>query len=215
MLDIDVGDGTTKLWIQYMDMFEIMLNFIRSDRIGSFSDQLHFLQLMLPYFASTGHKLYLKTGWLYLQMMQKLKHNDPELYKDFEDGKYTARISDRFWGGIPSDQIIEQVLMRSLKTRGGLTEKGDFTEAQRNVWLHSRNTCSKVNDAMQRFVDYTSYTSEQHRDITEARLPRNEDDFKSVLSFLDSRNPLTASCGSIMNIVSGVVGSEDVNTEHS
>lgn len=27
---------TTKLWLQYMTMFEIMLNFIRSDRIGSF-----------------------------------------------------------------------------------------------------------------------------------------------------------------------------------
>ena len=95
--------------------------------------------------------------------------------------------------------------------RGGLTEKVDFTEAQRNVWLHSRNTCAKVNYAMQRFVYYTPYTSEQHRDITEARLPKNDSDFKSVFAFLETRNPFTASCGGIMNIVSGVVGSEDVN----
>lgn len=166
---------------------------------------------MVPYYAATGHNLYLKTGWLYLQSMQKLKQEDPTLYKDFEDGKYTARRSDRFWGGIPTDQIIEQVLMRALKTRGGLTEKGDFTEAQRNVWLHSRNACAKINDAMQEFVDYKPYTSEQHRDVSDARLPKNKEDLTTVYNFLSVRNPFSTSTPGIMNIVSGVVGNEHVN----
>ena len=29
--------------------------------------------------------------------------------------------SDRYWAGISSDMLIEQTLMRSLKTSGGLT----------------------------------------------------------------------------------------------
>ena len=44
--------------------------------------------------------------------------------------------------------------MRPLKTRRGLAEKGDFKEAQRNLWLCSRNICARVSDSMKKFVDY-------------------------------------------------------------
>ena len=37
------------------------------------------------------------------------------------EGYFTIRRSDRFWSGIWSDLTIEQVLMRSMKTSGGLT----------------------------------------------------------------------------------------------
>ena len=33
----------------------------------------------------------------------------------------TVRHIDRYWAGLWSDLIAEQVLMRSLKSRGGLT----------------------------------------------------------------------------------------------
>ena len=37
---INIDNGTSKLWLQYMTMFEIMLNFIRSDRTGSFTGNM-------------------------------------------------------------------------------------------------------------------------------------------------------------------------------
>ena len=128
--------GLTKLWLQYMTMLEILLNIIRYARLGSFTGNLAYLQKMLPYWAATGHNLYLKTGWLYLQSMQQLESDEPALYKDFSDRRYTARKSARALSEIPSDQL------RPLKSRGGLAEKGDFTEAPRSVWLYSRNTCA-------------------------------------------------------------------------
>ena len=46
----------------------------------------------------------------------------PWVYKCFTDhGLHTIRRSDRFWAGLLKDLIIEQVMMRSLKSRGGLT----------------------------------------------------------------------------------------------
>ena len=41
--------------------------------------------------------------------------------------------------------LIEQVLMRSLKTTGGLTRGRGMTETQRLVWLLSSKACSEVN----------------------------------------------------------------------
>ena len=55
-----------------MTMVEILLNFIRYDRLRSFKGNLAYLQKMLPYWAATWHNLYLNTGWLYLQSMQQL-----------------------------------------------------------------------------------------------------------------------------------------------
>ena len=212
---VESRNETMKLWLQFMDMFQIMLNYVRSDRLGSFLGQLYYQEKMLSYFAATGHNLYFTTGWLFRQTMDTLREEDPDLWKDLCADKYTCRRSNREWAGIPADQTIEQMLMRALKSRGGLAEKGDFTEAQRNVWLYSRNTCALVNDCMQSFVDYKSYTSEQHKDVTESRLPKNEADLEAVYSFLKTRNPTQITTDGLMNIVSGVVGNSKVNIQHA
>ncbi len=44
----------------------------------------------------------------------------------------------RSWSGLFNDLIIEQVLMRSVKTIGGLTRGRGMTDAQRSIWLMSK-----------------------------------------------------------------------------
>ena len=39
--------------------------------------------------------------------------------------------ADRFWAGLSSDMVIEQVLMRSVKSPGGLTHGRGMAESQR------------------------------------------------------------------------------------
>jgi hypothetical protein len=61
-----------------------------------------------------------------------------------------VRRLDRHWAGPSSpDLVIEQVLMRSIKTSGALTRGRDITEIQRLVWLISHPLCSEVNNPMQ------------------------------------------------------------------
>ena len=77
---------------------------------------------MLNLFAATGHSNYSESGRLYLQMMKELPKTFPDLYEQFtHNGHHTVRWSNRFWSGIWTDLSIEQALMHSLKTRGGLT----------------------------------------------------------------------------------------------
>ena len=42
------------------------------------------------------------------------------LYQKLIDGFHVVRRSDRKWAGLSTDLVIEQVLMRSMKTSGGL-----------------------------------------------------------------------------------------------
>ncbi len=124
---------TSALWVQYMNMIDILRKFIIAERTGNWELHLQAIQDMLPYMAASGHNLYTKSAMLYLQQMSNLKtqHQHPDVQQHFDEGLHVIRRSNRLWAGLSSDLIIEQVLMRSLKTSGGLTRGRGMTEHQR------------------------------------------------------------------------------------
>ena len=71
----------------------------------------------------------------------------PDVHKQFTQGMQVIRRSDHVWAGLSNDLVIEQVLMRSLKTTGGLTRGRGMTETQRLVWCLARHACAEVNSA--------------------------------------------------------------------
>ena len=105
---------TAVLRLQYMKMIDILQKFIKAEGTGQWELNLQAVYEMLPYFAASGHNLYAKSAYLYLQMMQGLKKHNPDVWKKFEDGFHVVRRSDRYWAGLSSDLVIEQVLMRSV-----------------------------------------------------------------------------------------------------
>jgi len=76
---------------------------------------------MLLFYAAARHNLYAKSVDLHLQQMHKLNKDHPELEQLFKKGFHVVRRSEKYWAGLSSDLVIEQALMRSLKTTGGLT----------------------------------------------------------------------------------------------
>ena len=76
-----------------------------------------------------------KSAYIYCQQMQDLPNTHPQVNRSFLNGLHVVRCSDRFWAGSSTDLIIEQVLMRSVKTTGGLTRGRGMSETQRLVWL--------------------------------------------------------------------------------
>ena len=62
-----------------------------------------------------------------------------------------------FW----SDLIIEQVMMRSIKSRGGLTRGRGFTESTRHQWVHT----AVIHEAMTSTTKSTLGNSEQHVEL--------------------------------------------------
>ena len=71
--------------------------------------------------------------------------------------------------GLSSDLIIEQVLMRSMKTSGGLTRGQDMTEQQQLIRLLSMPACVEVNRFMLELTGVSSSTGKQNKDMTKAR----------------------------------------------
>ena len=203
---------TGALWTQYLDMIEILKHFIAAERTGNWREHLSTLESMLPYFAAAGHNLYLKSSYVYLQQMSSLQQTHPEVYNAFLEGNHVVRRSERFWGGLSTDLTIEQTLMRSLKSVGGMTRGRGMTEAQRAQWILSMPACADMNSAMQELTTKKYQTSEQHKDSTKARIERDIKDRCTFFEFLTERNPFEAVEG-LVNIDSGVFAEKNVNAD--
>ncbi len=120
---------TAKLWLEYIDYVDIVKLFIRAERMGNWNLHLVAIEKMFNLFTATGHSNYAKSSRLYLQLMRELPTDYPWLYHCFaEQGFHTVRRSSRLWAGLWTDLTIEQVMMRSLKSRGGLTRERGVTE---------------------------------------------------------------------------------------
>ena len=133
---------TAKLWLQYMDMVDILRKSIKAERTGHWAQHLESLSEMFPYMATSGHILYTKSAQLYLQSMVRLESEHPVVYQKLIGRFYVVRRSDPKWAGLSTDFVIEQVLMRSMKTSGGLTRGRGMTEQQRLIWLLSMPVCT-------------------------------------------------------------------------
>lgn len=101
----------------YMDMVSILCEFIKAECTGNWELHIEAISDMLPYLAASGHNLYTRSARKYLQMMSTLKDEHPRIYEQFIDG---FACGEKKWAGLSTDLVIEQVLMRIIKTSGSL-----------------------------------------------------------------------------------------------
>lgn len=93
--------------------------------------QLQCVERMIPYFHASGHFAYAKSSHLYLQQMRKLQScmSEYEFDRITEQSFFTVRRTEKFWSGVWTDMLIEQSLMRLIKSRCGLTQGRGLSDA--------------------------------------------------------------------------------------
>lgn len=205
---------TAKLWLQYMDMVSILRKFIVAERTGDWAMHLNSIREMMPYLAAAGHNHYTKSTYIYLQQMTDLGIEHPDIQHEFQEGKFVVRRSDRFWAGLSADLVIEQSLMRSLKSVGGLTHGRGMTESLRAVWVLSMPVSSQVNECMQELTGLTYSTRDQHRDESQSRMCKDATDMKMIIEFLHSCEPFRKG-KPLINIVNGMTAAESINVDEA
>ncbi|WAR15718.1 hypothetical protein MAR_005823 [Mya arenaria] len=187
------GSRTAKLWLGYLELLDNLKKIIiKGERTGDWLLHLQSLLEMLPFFAATGHNAYAKSTYIYLNKMLDLPTTHPQVYRNFMKGMHVIGRSDRYWAGLSTDLIIEQMLMRSVKTVGGLTRGSGMDEAQRAQWILSRPACSEINYKMQELTGQKCESSEQHKESSESRKSRDNDDIQKMFACLVDRNPFMA-----------------------
>ena len=170
---------TAALWIRYIKYVSVMQEFIRAERLDDF--ELHILatKAMLNLFAATGHNNYAKSCRLYLQSVDELERNRPEVFEEFQKGNHTVRRTQRNWTGIWTDLSIEQILMKSLKGRSGVIGKG-ITENFMLVWMKTMHRCAEVTETLDSMMPKDSKVAPQHKEASTGRIKRDHEDYEKI-----------------------------------
>ena len=199
-----------KLWSQYIKMNEILLMSKSAERTGNWELYLCVLQQMLPFLAAAGHNHYTRSARWFLQNMRDLPNTHPNLHNMFQKGFFVVRRSSQYWTGISPDLCIEQSLMCSLKSSGGLTRGRGMDEITRNIWILSRPVCTSTIEHLRSLLNINYQTSYQHAKLSEAVLKRDQEDMRIMTEFVAERNIFG---GDLRNIANGVTASSSVNVE--
>ena len=165
---------TAMLWLQYLDMVSILQRFIKAERMANWKLHLQTVQDMLPYFAAsiwsfTLCKVCIRIPANHATSARNSSRCAPEIHGRIPCGETQRQVLGRI---VPRPNHIEQVLMRSIKTHGGLTRGNGMTENQRLVWVLSMSVCASINETMQKFSGVSYETSDQHKDVSAARQPQ-------------------------------------------
>ena len=143
--------------------------------------------------------------------MNVLEDKNPDLCQRFKVGNFVVQRSARPWAGLSADLVIEQELMRALKTIGGLTRGSGMSEVQRTVWLLSMSICSMYKKKIEEIVNKMYVTSEQYKATSFSRIERDKADTQKVISYLQQITPFSRADSTLRNIATGVTTSDSVN----
>ena len=116
-------------------------------------------------------------------------------------------------GGLSTDLVIEQVLMRSIKSTGGLTRGRGLGSTQRTLWLLSMPACSEVHEAMQNLTATQYHSNKEHVEASNSRKVRDSKDIAEIEDFLKDHNPFTLDDSSLRNIETGATADAHVNAD--
>ena len=118
------------------------------------------------------------------------------------------------WAGLSTDLVIEQELMRSIKTNGGLTRGTGMSENQRDIWVLSRPLCGQVANSMQNLTGVHQKTSEQNKDLSNARQEKDWNDMKKIKNYINDRNPFEMD-ENLVSISTGIHENSSVNVDEA
>ena len=156
---VEVDFENAKLWLRCMDYIEIIKDFICCERLGMWDAHMNAVTALLNLFAATCSLCQvcspLCPGNAQASVNSSLA--SPEVCRRISH--CTVRRSERLWAGLWTDIVIEQVLMRSLKSQCGLTRGRGMTESVRQQRMHD---CAAIHDEMASLTGTQHTTSHQH-----------------------------------------------------
>ncbi|KAG1679053.1 hypothetical protein GQR58_013093 [Nymphon striatum] len=111
------SSATFVFWRQYMDIVQILLQFISAEREGLWQLHLSSFARMLPWMAVYDHINYLRWGTVYLSDMYQLATTAPVVFDEFEKGNFVMKESDGKFNQVSADLALEHVTRLAEDTR--------------------------------------------------------------------------------------------------
>ena len=99
-----------------LEMVQIVLHYVLSERIGAWLGHIEKIQNMLPFVAAEKHTKYMACLPLYRKEMRDLPQTHPEVHNEVIDGNFTIQLKQGKANDVWSDPASEQIYHKEGKT---------------------------------------------------------------------------------------------------
>ena len=100
--------------------------------------------------------------------MQSLDSEYAWLYEQYrKSGYHCIRRTDRYWAELWLNLVIEQCVMRPIKSNRDLTRGRGMSETTRNLWVGTLHECGAIHESMSKLTKHCFESSEQHCEFGE------------------------------------------------
>ena len=201
-------------WNSYLEMVEVLMNFVRATREGNWGLHLECIKEMLPWFFAYDHTNYARYLPVYLAQMMLLPETHPEARALLLNGDFgVQRATSHGFSQIPVDQTIEQTLNRSTKTKGGIVGFSLRKGAVQRWMITAHSRASFVDKCRKMTTGVQESQCRLHKETSSARIKRDEEDVKKVFEVIRNWcNPFEPSA-ELLSISSGYVASESMKQD--
>ena len=110
----------TMFWQSYLDMVQILLDFVKSIRLPDWNLHLQSTERMLIWIHAYDRINYARYFSYYWCGQQKIQHKLPVIYQQFQQGNFSTRRTKGKFNMLPPDQVIEQTINKDKKGPGGI-----------------------------------------------------------------------------------------------
>lgn len=99
-----------------MGIFLPAKNLITADRTGDWNMHVQSVKDLLPIFRAFDCINYLRNGSWYLEQINKLGTEHPDLYEKFMQGHFVVKEKDNKFSPVAPDMKLEQTIQKAQKS---------------------------------------------------------------------------------------------------
>lgn len=199
-------------WCSYIEMVQLLLQFVRATRTGDWALHLYCVRKMLPWFFAYDRVNYARYLSVYWVDMMSLPDSHPAVHEAMVSGEFCVQRSHSPFAQVAVDQTIENTVNRQCKTKGGIV---GFTRNPGAVqkWLINAHNRAQVVENCKSMAGFSQQCPSQHKEDSPSRKRIDEESVELVCSTLASWTGLFDHHDQLINISSGVAATEDVASD--
>ncbi|GBN29889.1 hypothetical protein AVEN_30794-1 [Araneus ventricosus] len=110
--------------------------------------------------------------------------------------------------------IIEQSIMKSMKTDGGIARGRSTQESIISKWVYSMHATNTLCEGLEDLANVKMDTTDKHVHSSDPRVKRDNEDIKKLLDWFLLHDPFPV-VEKIISIASGVVSDENINCHNA
>ena len=200
-----------KFWESFLNMVQILLDYIKSTRNGNWDLHLSSMERMLPWFHAYDRVNYTRNFTYCWAALNNLAETNPKMYAEFQEGNFAVKRTSGSFNMLPPDQVIEQTINKDQKSPCGIIAYTISTGSIQR-WVFSSHVIAKINADFQNSIDVVQ-SSNSVKDLGKKRKLYDEQKVQDCCNlFANCNNPYQFS-EELVSINSGVAVAAEIKED--